>query len=361
MERFAVVLGFAVALFSESSGAADFCISSSDDFRAAMAEVFSSPGPHHVRVVAGDYLIPDDIEFVGLNGLTIEGGYTFDCSSRAFGAQTTTLRGPLDIDRRPSFHAVGGGDLTISDVAFRDFTGAYVWADGATAVTRLDRVAFIARASVSTAAFTMNPNHGSISLNETLVDNSTNGCALDTHVYAGSGFSATGITVRNRAAGAALCISSDTAGVDLLIQDSITQADEGTDIVASAVGAVRIRASIYSSFTGVIDPSSSGNLPGPVAFENSSDELLRNELADVDQAARDSATQNPDASLDILGRPRTSRLAPDRGAFELPEGCDSIYLDGFDEIACFTYQRRPHSTHLRPSCIPAQCTAGASR
>jgi hypothetical protein len=191
-------------------------------------------------------------------------------------------------------------------------------------------------------------------LNETLIDASTDVCGLNARVRGGSDVSATSVTVRNRGGGAALCVSSESVDIGLLVQDSIVQSDGGTDIVAEGLSRVTVKTSIYSSLSGTADPASSGNLPGPAIFESSTDVVLRNQLADIDQPARDSATPNPDATLDILGSSRIIGPAPDRGAFERRDSCDSIFPDGFDEDACVHVRARPHSKHARPFCLPAQ-------
>lgn len=346
-----------VACLDATAGAAEICMSSVDDFRAAMAEALSSPGPHHLKIVAGDYLIPDDIEFVGWNGLVVEGGYAPGCLVRTFGAGTTTLRGPLDADHRPSFHAVDG-DLTLSDLSLRDFTGGYIWADAIGAVTRLDRVALLTRASATPGSISMNPNQGSISLHETFVENQTPGCALDVHVFSGSGFSAQGSTFINIDSGPAICIYADTASATLSIRDSIAQSGSGfsSDIVQSGPAAIEVISTIYSMLNGTLAAASSGNLPGPVIFEAGADPLLGGRLADVAQPARDSATPNPDALLDILGHPRVSGGTPDRGAFELDASCDRIFGDGFGSDDC-ELRRRVHSRHARAACVasPETC------
>jgi hypothetical protein len=198
----------------------------------------------------------------------------------------------------------------------------------------------------------MNPNHGSIALHETLVENTTTACALDVHVFGASGFTAQGSTLRNSGSGPAVCVSADVADASLVIRDSIAQSDEGSDsdVVQAGPAPIEVAATIYSTITGTLASTSTGNLPGPAVFEQGDDQLLASRLADVAQPARDSATSNPQALLDILGEPRVFGEGPDRGAFERGSACDRIFGDGFGYASCVN-ARRGHSAHARTHCV----------
>jgi hypothetical protein len=277
------------------------------------------PGELIVRFAAGSY----QVNFLPLtaNGgpLTVEGGFTADCSAKTPGAQRTTIQG--DGTEKFSFHAFGttSVDLQVRDLTFMGYSGAYIWPQGANSSVELERVAFLFDPPpfAGIAGLEMFPTDGQIRLRNVVIDANTGGCAL--HASNTQDMTLDFVTVQNRGAGTAACLAS--FGGTPSATNSIFHSETGADLQFTGDDAHRLilRNSMVADFIGdPLSPMSAGNLADPPSFETAASALLQNRIADlVAQPARDSGVDLAGVDADLLGQPRLVGVAPDRGAFEL--------------------------------------------
>lgn len=318
------------------ASAAEFCVTTVPQLQSTMDTIAHSQGEsHHVKIATGDYSV-DYVGFYSPGALTIEGGYDASCTVQTQGALGTVLRS-MTMTQEASMHAFGG-NLIVTDLALEGYFEVFIFPQGAGYTLDVERVA-IALGGAQTQVEIHTSDGNSASLSDVLVDTNSAMCGLQLFA-ADLDF----VTVVNRGSGPAVC---NPGG--LMAVNSIFQSAGSVDVQAG--GSFLAIASIFSNVDGILDPASTANLVGPVAFEAADSSFLRDRPADIgNQIARDSAIAVPIAK-DILGGERTVGSAPDRGAFELAPYCDVILKDGFDQTQCST-QGRGHSHHTSACCIP---------
>lgn len=317
------------------SYAAEYCVASIADLEEAMQAANSSQESHRVMLVAGEYAI-DWIGFGTPGALSVEGGYEAGCLQRSFGATTTVIHPASEAAFEVSFHAFGG-DLAVSDITLLNYEQVFIFPQGVDHSLHVARTAIVLQQGQGNVE--MHTDSSPMLLENALIDSETSDCALVTR-SSDLDF----VTVTNRGGGKGICALDD-----LTVRNSIVNAVNDFDVQSQSLLAV---SSIFDDVDGSLDPGSSDNLVGPVAFEVSSDPIVRNRPANIpNQIARDSGMPITGIDFDLLGNPRLIGSGADRGAFELAPHCDLILKNGFDNAGtCHPGGPRGHSLHAMPAC-----------
>lgn len=349
-------MAIAIVLFAAAARvhAADFCVSNETELRNALAAAQLTAAADHVRLQAGSITLTQSLFFSSqgspTGALTLSGGWDAGCANRQLGAQWTK------IDAGDPQVAVGlspDDDLTLTDLHFADIPQGVNLSNpvaGPQVTTlRVSRVAVFNDQFVGDALTLFSPADR-IEIDNLLVDAMAS-CAVAAATFEDAGEltirSSTLIARRNPdfagPAGAAICFDgAENADLNAAI-DSVFNSSEGIDVHVNGRPVV-MQSSAYSDIQGCepcgvpepLDAQSADNLVQPMAF----DEAATGEFARFARVAQSTVSipglidsGAPQSLLlypaDVMGRPRLSGTAIDRGAFEAPDDA-AVFGDGFE-------------------------------
>lgn len=342
---------FLLFTWSTASVALDACVSSAEEFSAALDLGAQDTADDDIRLRQGSIRLIDDVEFLnsstdGSGMLNLSGGWDTGCVLRHSGAQQSTLDAS-DITFFNLFPTRGlaVSDLTVANAVNGAFFGIDIESDTLPDVQlNVSRVAVLPNSPVGDALGIVLPFGGLSTLENVLVDAQAD-CSLVVLAGAGGRAIISSSTFVSRTqpgtgtAGNSSCFDAKPAAAGILVTNSIFRSEGQGGGLWVGDKPIQLHSSVFDrlcSPCGVnppLVPESSGNVQAFVDFDapSASNELNFSRIsigaaqhADVVDAA--DSSMFPAAALDLLGQPRVAGAAMDRGAIESPR----LFSDGFE-------------------------------